>query len=122
MNYVLTTLPKRLIAAVASASLLIGGSFLSGCNDAQAGALLGAGIGALAGQAIGGDTEATLIGTAIGAGAGYIIGNESDKESAGYQQGTHEKQPQSRRYIYRKPYSNQRHNSHHEHYHGCGHH
>jgi outer membrane lipoprotein SlyB len=44
--------------------------------------LLGAGIGALAGQAIGGDTEATLIGTAVGAGAGYIIGNESDKTKA----------------------------------------
>ena len=50
-----------------------------GCNDAQAGSLLGAGVGALAGQAIGGDTEATLIGTGVGAGAGYIIGNESDK-------------------------------------------
>ncbi|MHC4128014.1 MAG: glycine zipper domain-containing protein [Planctomycetota bacterium] len=52
---------------------------LGGCNDAQAGALLGAGIGALAGQAIGRDTEATVIGTAVGAGAGYVIGNESDK-------------------------------------------
>jgi hypothetical protein len=52
---------------------------LGGCNDAQAGALLGAGIGALAGQAIGRDTEATLIGTAVGAGAGYVVGNESDK-------------------------------------------
>jgi outer membrane lipoprotein SlyB len=57
---------------------------LSGCNDAQAGALLGAGVGALAGQAIGGNTEATLIGTGVGAGAGYIIGNESDKEKARY--------------------------------------
>jgi uncharacterized protein YcfJ len=52
---------------------------LGGCNDAQSGALLGAGIGALAGQAIGHDTEATVIGTAVGAGAGYVIGNESDK-------------------------------------------
>ncbi len=50
-----------------------------GCNDAQTGALLGAGAGALAGQAIGGNTEATLIGTGVGAGLGYIIGNESDK-------------------------------------------
>jgi hypothetical protein len=54
-------------------------AFTSGCNDAQGGALLGAGIGALAGQAIGGDTEATLIGAGVGTGAGYIIGNESDK-------------------------------------------
>lgn len=53
----------------------------SGCeNDAQTGGLIGAGIGALAGQAIGNDTEGTLIGTAIGAGVGYVIGNESDKK------------------------------------------
>ena len=63
---------------------LKGGGGLTGCNDAQSGALLGAGVGALAGQAIGGDTEATVIGTAVGAGAGYIIGNESDKSKAGY--------------------------------------
>ena len=54
-------------------------TLLTGCNDAQSGALLGAGIGALAGQAIGGNTKSTLIGTAVGAGAGYVIGNESDK-------------------------------------------
>lgn len=61
---------------------------LGGCasNDAQWGGLFGAGLGALAGQAIGGDTEATLIGTAVGAGAGYMIGNESDK-ARGYHRG-----------------------------------
>lgn len=52
---------------------------LGGCNDAQAGALFGTGIGALAGQAIGHDTESTLIGAGVGAAGGYIIGNESDK-------------------------------------------
>ena len=51
----------------------------TGCNDAQAGSLIGAGAGALAGQAIGGDTEGTLIGAGVGAVAGYIVGNESDK-------------------------------------------
>jgi uncharacterized protein YcfJ len=66
------------MGGVAAAIVLSAGG-LAGCNDAQAGALLGAGVGALAGQAIGGDTEATLIGTAVGVGAGYIIGNESDK-------------------------------------------
>ncbi len=55
-------------------------TILAACqNDAQTGALLGAGIGALAGQAIGGDTQGTVIGAAAGAGLGYIIGNESDK-------------------------------------------
>jgi uncharacterized protein YcfJ len=64
---------------------------LGGCNDAQAGALLGAGVGALAGQAIGHDTEATVIGTAVGLGAGYIIGNESDKakHERSHYQGNH---------------------------------
>ena len=58
--------------------------FISGgCgNSAQTGTALGAGIGALAGQAIGGDTEATLIGAGVGAGLGYIIGNEKDKKAA----------------------------------------
>ena len=66
-----------LAAAITAAAVIS-----TGCNDAQSGALLGAGVGALAGQAIGGNTSATLIGTGIGAGAGYIIGNESDKEKA----------------------------------------
>ncbi len=43
------------------------------------GALLGAGSGALLGQAIGRDTEATLLGTAIGGVLGYMVGNEMDK-------------------------------------------
>lgn len=67
-------------------SLLIVGVFLlatGGCeSDAQTGALLGAGIGALAGQAIGGDTEGTLIGAAVGGGIGYVVGNEGDKKKA----------------------------------------
>ena len=54
--------------------------FAAGCeSDAQTGALIGTAIGAGAGQAIGGDTEATLIGAGIGAVGGYIIGNERDK-------------------------------------------
>ncbi len=73
------TMLSRIRLLGLSIALLGAATLLSGCNDAQAGALLGAGIGALAGQAIGGDTEATVIGTAVGAGAGYIIGNESDK-------------------------------------------
>lgn len=125
MNHSHTSLLNRLFTVIASMSLLVGGSLLGGCNDAQAGALLGAGIGALAGQAIGGDTEATLIGVAIGTGAGYIIGNESDKEKAAgspYQYQNTAPQPHSAGYKYRTPYSNQQHHSHHVHYYGCGHH
>ncbi len=73
----------RAVRLALAGGLLAGAGLLSGCNDAQAGALLGAGLGALAGQAIGHDTKATLIGVAVGTGAGYIIGNESDKAKRG---------------------------------------
>ncbi len=58
-------------------------SLAGGCeSDAQTGALVGVGVGALIGQAAGGSTEATLIGAGVGAGAGYMIGNEKDKKKA----------------------------------------
>jgi len=55
----------------------------SGCaTKGRTGALAGSGVGALIGQAVGRDTEATLIGAAVGAGVGYIVGNEMDKDEA----------------------------------------
>ncbi len=58
-------------------------TILAGCEtSAKTGALGGAGIGALAGQVIGGNTKSTLIGAAVGTGAGYMIGNEKDKKHA----------------------------------------
>jgi hypothetical protein len=56
---------------------------IGGCQTrTQTGTLAGAGIGALAGNLIGGDSKATLIGAAIGTGAGYLIGNAQDKKAA----------------------------------------
>ena len=56
---------------------------VGGCQTrTQTGTLAGAGIGALAGQAIGGSTQATLIGAGIGTGIGYLIGNAQDKKAA----------------------------------------
>ncbi|MEW6427152.1 MAG: glycine zipper domain-containing protein [Thermodesulfobacteriota bacterium] len=49
-------------------------------DRATGGLLLGAGSGALIGQAIGRDTEATLLGTAVGGVLGYIVGNEAEKD------------------------------------------
>jgi hypothetical protein len=43
----------------------------------------GRGSGALVGQAIGRDHEATLIGTAVGGMFGYIVGNEMNKDRYG---------------------------------------
>lgn len=48
----------------------------------QTGAAVGAGVGALAGQAIGHDTESTLIGTALGGLAGAVVGDAIDKNNA----------------------------------------
>jgi len=50
--------------------------------NTQKGAAIGAGIGALAGQAIGHDTEGTLIGTAAGTLLGAIAGNAVDQNVA----------------------------------------
>lgn len=76
----MTTNRSRCFRVAAAAGLALCCLLPAGCNDAQAGSLLGAGIGALAGQAIGGNTTGTLIGTGVGAAAGYVIGNESDKQ------------------------------------------
>lgn len=53
---------------------------LVGCNKTEEGASWGAGIGALAGQAIGGDTESTLIGAGAGALLGGLIGNDQQNQ------------------------------------------
>ena len=48
------------------------------------GLLLGAGGGALVGQAIGRDKEATLVGTAVGGMLGYMVGDSMDRAGEGY--------------------------------------
>ena len=48
--------------------------------NTQAGAVIGAGTGALIGQAIGGNTEGTLIGLAAGTILGALVGNAVDQD------------------------------------------
>jgi outer membrane lipoprotein SlyB len=72
---------KNVITILLVVAVSLGLVLVAGCeNDAQTGALIGAGVGALAGQAIGGDTQSTVIGAGAGAAGGYIIGNEQDKK------------------------------------------
>ena len=53
---------------------------LSACaTRSQSGAAIGGAVGAIAGQAIGHNTECTLIGAGVGTMLGYLIGNEMDK-------------------------------------------
>ena len=73
---------KGFVIILMVVAVSLGLVFAAGCeSDAQTGALIGTAIGAGAGQAIGGDTEATLIGAGVGAVGGYIIGNERDKDN-----------------------------------------
>jgi uncharacterized protein YcfJ len=72
---------KSLITILMAVSVSLGLAFMPGCeSSAQTDALIGTGVGALAGQAIGHDTKSTLIGAAVGGGAGYVVGNEQDKK------------------------------------------
>ena len=48
--------------------------------NTQVGAAIGAGTGALIGQAIGGNTESTLIGLAAGSILGALVGNAVDQD------------------------------------------
>jgi uncharacterized protein YcfJ len=50
--------------------------------NTQKGAVIGAGAGALMGQAIGHDTEGTLIGLAAGTVLGALVGNAMDQDYA----------------------------------------
>ncbi|MBU4319190.1 MAG: glycine zipper 2TM domain-containing protein [Proteobacteria bacterium] len=70
---------------VAFILLVVSGFFILGCAtperyNTQRGAAIGAGFGALAGQAIGRNTQSTLIGSGVGALLGSIIGNSVDQE------------------------------------------
>ncbi len=65
------------------ASILGSFSVLSGCTRAQAGALWGAGVGAMLGH----DTESRIVGSAVGAGVGYVVGNELDRQDDHYGHG-----------------------------------
>ncbi len=71
--------PNTYVLFVLLLSLVVGGCATKG----RSGAAIGGGLGAIIGQAVGRDTEATLIGAAVGGGIGYIIGNEADKKEAG---------------------------------------
>ncbi len=70
---------------VASAAMIsMTGCASTGTTTTTDGALIGAGTGALIGQAIGGNTGSTLIGAAVGGLAGGAIGNNEEKKNRRY--------------------------------------
>lgn len=87
---------RKLILIILVLIMSVSTASISSASDLAAnGLLLGAGSGALIGQAIGRNTEATLVGTAIGGMLGYIVGNEQEK--------AYERVPVYTSFRYRQP-------------------
>ncbi len=87
-------------------TLILGVVFASsGCSPSyrtQQGALIGAALGAWAGQDLGHDTESTLIGAAVGGMAGAVIGDavqtyEQENGQYPYNSAPYQSQNSSRR-------------------------
>ncbi len=94
---------KRIIASLALATFLFSGVY--GCADK---AQSGAGVGALAGAAVGALTAKNkLTGAAIGAGVGalfgYVIGNEMDKHDKAQIGKVLEDQPSGKPMAWKNP-------------------
>ncbi|MBN2326741.1 MAG: hypothetical protein JXR73_06270 [Candidatus Omnitrophica bacterium] len=67
----------RLILSIITLSIIFTGCYTT---PAQRGAMGGAAIGGIAGQIIGGDTEATLIGAGVGALSGALFNDYVDDQ------------------------------------------
>ena len=70
---------KMLMVALLLLSLVSCTSMSSRRYNTQKGAAIGAGLGALTGQALGHDTGSTLIGAGVGTLMGAIVGNAIDQ-------------------------------------------
>jgi len=88
-----------LIGALSIASAITAQASDHRHNDIR-GVIVGAGGGALLGQAIGRNTQSTVMGTAIGSVVGYLVGSEMDKKS-GYSNNVvyHREQPVRHEYY-----------------------
>ncbi len=89
----------RLLAGVFLLAGLVSCASTPDHYNTQRGALIGAGIGALAGQAIGRNTEGTVIGTGVGTLVGAILGNAVDQDRQIAREAPHRQQrPEDYRY------------------------
>lgn len=75
---------KIRIVAFASISIALAGCEATQEQRAGTGALVGAGVGAVAGQAIGRNTRSTVVGAGTGALLGAVVGTASTPRSTGY--------------------------------------
>lgn len=81
------TSPRRPLVAGLSALVLL----VSGCanmSDAQRSSAIGAGVGALAGAALGDSSKSAVIGAGVGALGGYVWSTQMAKKKAAMEQAT----------------------------------
>ncbi len=90
---------KKLIIAVIIVGLAVFGCANTGRYNTQKGAAIGGGLGALAGQAIGKNTESTLIGAGVGTLLGAIVGNGIDQQADEYRSKADEYQSREETYY-----------------------
>lgn len=75
---------KTIIISLLVSAVLAGCAATEQEQRAGTGALIGAGAGALAGQAIGRDTRSTVIGAGAGALLGAVVGTASTPQNSRY--------------------------------------
>jgi len=73
---------KKILSLFIVVCLYLTGCASPGYYNTQKGAVIGGGLGAIAGQAIGRNTEATLIGAGVGTLLGSIFGNAEDQRAS----------------------------------------
>lgn len=81
-----TSLGRSLIAGLSALAVLVSGC--ANMTETQRGAAIGAGVGALAGAAIGDSRESTAIGAGLGALGGYIWSNQMAQKKAAMEKAT----------------------------------
>ena len=77
---------RTLVFGVSAVALLVSGC--ANMTDTQRSTAIGAGVGALAGAAIGDSHQATLVGAGVGALGGYIWSNQMAQKKAAMEQAT----------------------------------
>jgi outer membrane protein OmpA-like peptidoglycan-associated protein len=79
---------RRLLLAACSAAVLATGCADMNMSPSQRDTAVGAGLGALAGAIVGGDTRGAVIGGALGAGGGYVWSRHMQEKKSAMERAT----------------------------------
>ena len=82
----MTSMTRTFVLSLGAVAVLVSGC--ANMSDAQRSAAIGAGVGALAGAAIGDNRQSTAIGAGVGALGGYIWSQQMAKKKAEMERAT----------------------------------